>query len=162
MPVPLVIAAAAKNYKFNSDFLARTVEDLSTEESFKSPAANLNHAVWIVGHCIWARQRLLSRLGSDWTHPNLDIYARGAGLADVSAFPAPAEILNAWRDSSAVLDSVLDSISEEHLAQPAPPGPPSDDGKISGIVNFLAVHETYHVGQASYLRAWLGKKALMG
>ena len=34
--------------------------------------------------------------------------------------------------------------------------------QVSGIVNFLAIHETYHVGQASYLRGWLGHKGLMG
>jgi hypothetical protein len=26
----------------------------------------------------------------------------------------------------------------------------------------MAIHETYHVGQASYLRGWLGHKGLMG
>jgi hypothetical protein len=41
-------------------------------------------------------------------------------------------------------------------------GPPSSDGKESGIVDFLAIHETYHIGQASYLRGWLGHKGLMG
>ena len=32
----------------------------------------------------------------------------------------------------------------------------------SGVVNFLAIHETYHVGQASYLRGWLRHKGLIG
>jgi hypothetical protein len=35
-------------------------------------------------------------------------------------------------------------------------GPPSFDGKVSGLVAFLAFHETYHVGQVSYLKKWLG------
>jgi len=26
----------------------------------------------------------------------------------------------------------------------------------------MAIHETYHIGQASYLRGWLGHKGLMG
>jgi hypothetical protein len=26
----------------------------------------------------------------------------------------------------------------------------------------MAYHETYHVGQAAYLRCWLGHKGLMG
>ena len=42
------------------------------------------------------------------------------------------------------------------LAKPAPKGPPSFDGKISGLVAFLAFHEAYHVGQVTYLRKWLG------
>jgi hypothetical protein len=71
-------------------------------------------------------------------------------------------LIEAWCEVSGELDAALNSVSEEVLAQPAKNGPPSADGKESGIVNFLAIHETYHVGQASYLRAWLGHKGLMG
>ena len=162
MPVPAIVAAAAENYRWNSDFLTKSVEDLSSAEWLKSPAANLNHAAWIVGHCIWARQRLITRIGVDWTVPGLDLYARGAGLAEASAFPASDKILAEWHESSTVLANALANVSEEILARPVPPGPPSSDGMISGMVNFLAIHETYHVGQASYLRSWLGKTALMG
>lgn len=162
MPVPAIVAAAAENYRWNSDFLTKSVEDLSPQEWLKSPASNLNHAAWIVGHCIWARQRLLARIGVDWTVPGLDLYARGAGLADPSSFPAPDKILSDWQESSKLVASGLEKVSEEFLARPVPPGPPSSDGMISGMVNFLAIHETYHVGQASYLRSWLGKPGLMG
>lgn len=167
MPVPAVIASAAANYQFNSDFLAKTVEDLSPEEWLKSPNASTspvaqNHMCWIVGHCIWARKRLLDRINAEWPYPELDIYARGTKLAEASAFPSPEEVLNTWRESSRVLAAALSSITEDLLAQPAPPGPPSPDGKISGLVNFFAIHETYHLGQASYLRSWLGHSGLMG
>jgi hypothetical protein len=30
------------------------------------------------------------------------------------------------------------------------------------MVDFMAYHETYHVGQLAYLRAWLGKPGAMG
>ncbi len=30
------------------------------------------------------------------------------------------------------------------------------------MVNFMAIHETYHLGQASYLRSWLGHKGMTG
>jgi uncharacterized damage-inducible protein DinB len=68
----------------------------------------------------------------------------------------------AWHESAALLTSAMDSVSEELISQPATNGPPSADGKLSGIVNFLAIHETYHIGQASYLRSWLGHKGIMG
>jgi len=57
---------------------------------------------------------------------------------------------------SAKLLASLAGTPAEVLAKPAPKGPPSFDGKISGLVAFLAFHETYHVGQVSYLRKWLG------
>ena len=68
----------------------------------------------------------------------------------------------AWDESCARLGAAMESVSEEALAAPATSGPPSADGKVSGIVNFLAYHETYHIGQASYLRGWLGHPGVMG
>ena len=162
MPVPAVIAHAAENYRFNSDFLVKMVSDLDQEEWLRHPNETSNHIAWIVGHVIWTRKMLLGRLGMEWSRPWLDMFARGAKLDETAAYPAKEELLDAWRETSGVLAGVLDSVSAEILAQPATQGPPSADGKISGIVNFLAIHETYHLGQASYLRGWLGHKGLMG
>ena len=69
--------------------------------------------------------------------------------------------MDAWREVSGVLAGSLESVSEDLLRNP-PTGPPEPDGKISGVVNFLAIHETPHLGQASYLRGWLGHKGLTG
>jgi uncharacterized damage-inducible protein DinB len=162
MAVPTVIATAGQNYKFNSGFLVKAVEDLSPEEWLTSPKENMNHIAWIVGHVIWTRKALLGRLGTEWDQPWLGLFARGTKLDKTTEYPSPDTLLNAWRESSSVLETALESVSEEALSQPATKGPPSLDGKVSGIVNFLAVHETYHIGQASYLRAWLGHKGLMG
>ena len=162
MPVPAVIACAAQNYTFNSDFLVKMVGDLSPEEWLSHPDGKCNHIAWIVGHVIWTRKQLLKRLGTEWSQPWLDLFARGAKCEDGAAYPSPAAMIDAWKGASQALAAALDNVTEEALAQPAKNGPPSPDGKESGIVNFLAIHETYHVGQASYLRGWLGHKGLMG
>jgi uncharacterized damage-inducible protein DinB len=162
MPVPAIIATAAENYRFNSDFLTRMVDDLSPEEWLRRPDEKLNHIAWIVGHVIWARKAVLTRLGTEWSQPWLSSFARGVKCNDVAAFPPPGTLKNSWIEISGVLATALDGASEDVLSTPSTQGPPSADGKISGVVNFLAIHETYHVGQASYLRGWLGHKGLMG
>jgi uncharacterized damage-inducible protein DinB len=48
------------------------------------------------------------------------------------------------------------------MAAPAPPPSPSFDGTIGGMVSFLAMHETYHVGQVVYLRRLLGHDRVVG
>ena len=63
---------------------------------------------------------------------------------------------NAWQQVSTELSAVLNNPSAEVLAQPAPKGLPTFDGKISGSVAFLGFHDTYHVGQVSFLKKWLG------
>jgi len=162
MPVPAIIAAAAQNYRFNSDFLTKMTGDLSPEEWLSRPNEKTNHIAWIVGHVIWTRKQLLGRLGTEWSQPWLDSFARGVKCDDGAAYPSPDALMDAWREVSGVLAGSLESVSENVLAQPSAQGPPSPDGKISGVVNFLAIHETCHVGQISYLRSWLGHKGLMG
>jgi uncharacterized damage-inducible protein DinB len=162
MPVPAIIATAAHNYRFNSDFLVKMVSDLSPEEWLRRPDDKCNHIAWIVGHVVWTRKALLGRLGTEWSQPWLDMFARGAKCEDGAAYPSSDALTDAWREVSGLLAATLDSVSEEALAQPATKGPPSTDGKVSGVVDFLAIHETYHIGQASYLRGWLGHKGLMG
>ncbi len=162
MPVPAVIATAAENYRFNSDFLAKMVGDLSPAEWLRRPDDKCNHISWIVGHVTWTRKQLLRRIGAEWSQPWLDLFVRGAKCDDATAYPSSDTLLDGWREVSGVLANTLDMVSADLLAQPSTQGPPSADGKISGVVSFLAIHETYHVGQASYLRGWLGHKGLMG
>lgn len=162
MSVPAVVAAAAENYRFNSDFLTRMVSDLAPEEWFKRPHENPNHIAWIVGHCVWSRRAILTRLGTEWSQPWLDLFKRGAPAATDASYPAISVIVDCWAECSRLLAAALDTVSEEALAKPSVQGPPSADGKISGVINFMAIHETYHIGQASYLRGWLGHKGLMG
>lgn len=162
MPVPAVVAAAAENYRYNSDFLTKMVADLTPEEWFKHPHENPNHIAWVVGHCIWSRRAILIRLGTEWSQEWLDIFKRGAPAAEDSSYPAISVMMESWAETSKLLAIALSAVSDEALAQPSVKGPPSADGKISGVINFMAIHETYHIGQASYLRGWLGKKGLMG
>ena len=161
MPVPNVIANAAENYRFNSDFLAKLVGDLSPEEWLSRPNEKTNHIAWIVGHIMWARRDVLVRLNTEWSPSWLGLFAKGSKCGDGVPYPSSDVLLDAWREESGLLARALGSASEEVLSQPSPKGPPSPDGKISGVVNYLAIHETYHMGQVSYLRGLLGHKGMM-
>lgn len=162
MPVPAVIADAAHSYRFNNDFLVNLVKDLSPEEWQRRPHERSNHMAWIVGHLIWTRKALLGILGMEWSTPWLGLFARGAKLDDTAVYPSPDTLLDAWKEVGGVLVQTLENVPEDALAAPRQSGPPSTDGKVSGVVSFLAWHETYHVGQASYLRGWMGHRGLMG
>jgi uncharacterized damage-inducible protein DinB len=163
MPVPAAIGHAANEFHYNNNFTTNFVKDLSHDEWFKRPEGAVNHVAWIMGHIIWARKAVISRLGADWSAPWLGLFARGEKLDDTAAYPSPDTLMAAFKDVSAALDSALENASDELVAQPAPkPGPPSADGKVSGAICFLAWHETYHVGQISLVHALLGKKSLMG
>ena len=88
MPVPAVIASAAENYRFNSDFLAKMVSDLSPEEWLNRPNEKTNHITWIVGHLIWTRKQLLGRMGAEWSHP-LAVLLAASSAATERRIPPP-------------------------------------------------------------------------
>lgn len=157
------LVVASQNYNTNASFLKQGVAGLSDADWLKRPTDHSNHILWIVGHLVCSRSLLLARLGDNWSKPWIHLYARGAKCMESPDAPTPAEVMEAWEESCTRLNAALEAASEEMLDAPAPrPGPPSADGKLSGTVNFMALHETYHVGQASYVRSWLGKPGVMG
>ena len=68
----------------------------------------------------------------------------------------------AWEEVSARLSAAVEEVSEDTLFAQSPERIPSANGKISGLVNFLANHETYHLGQVAYLRCWMGHTGIAG
>jgi hypothetical protein len=162
MPVPAIIAAAAGEFHSNTGFLEKAVAGIQPEQWLSRPNDHANHITWIVGHAIWARQALISRLGNEWSHSGLQVFVRGAKLDPSAVYPVSDALLAAWRECSGVLGSTLENITAEALAAPSPGGPPSPDGKLSGLVGVLVWHDTYHLGQLAYLRGWLGYPGVFG
>ena len=143
-------------YKTNTDIVKKALVEIPPEDWFRAPGDDSNHLMWVTGHIIWSRGNVLKSLKTEWTTPWLSVFARGETRADPSQYPGVAEVQNAWTEVSAKLLDRVSNAPADLLAKTAPQGPPTFDGKISGLVAFLAFHETYHVGQISYLRKWLG------
>jgi uncharacterized damage-inducible protein DinB len=162
MPLSPRIAIAALSFRQNDSFLKQSVKGLADDEWVRRPNQHSNHLLWIVCHMAWTRTMLLRRLGAEWTTPWMGLYARGEPCVESPECPSPLAALEAWNETCTRLDAAMESASEQLLDTPATQGPPSPDGRLSGIVNFLAFHETYHVGQAAYLRSWLGHGGPMG
>ena len=156
------IAHAAVSYNQNARFLTQAVDGLGDDEWVRRPNDHANHVLWIVGHVAWARTMLLTRLEAPWTTPWMGLFGRGAKCVDGPDCPSPQTAMEAWNESCSRLNAAMEAASDQLLDTPAVNGPPSADGKLSGIVDFLALHETYHVGQLAYLRSWLGHGGPMG
>lgn len=156
------IAHAAQTFKQNASVLKQSVAGLSDDELLRRPNDHSNHMLWIVGHVAWTRTMLLARLEAPWTTPWMGLYARGKKCEEGPDCPSPEVAIEAWDESCLRLSAAMEAASEELLDTPATQGPPSADGKLSGTVDFLAFHETYHIGQLAYLRGWLGRGGPMG
>jgi uncharacterized damage-inducible protein DinB len=162
MPIATALTTAASIYQQNDRMLAKSFEGLTPEEWQSRPNATSNSVLWIAGHVVWARSSALKFLGTSWSRPWLPLFARGAKPGASAEYPSPEEIVLAWNDAKARLTTALDQATDEVLSSAAPEKSPSFDGKIGGMVSFLAFHEAYHVGQVAYLRCWLGHKGVAG
>lgn len=162
MPIPAQISTAASIFRQNNTALAKTFDGLEADDWLGSPKESSNPILWIAGHIVWARAMALKTLGHTWERPWMTQFARGAKLPTASEYPAPDEVLSGWADVSSELASALESASDEALSAPTGERSPSFDGKVGGMVSFLAYHEAYHVGQAAYLRCWLGHGGIAG
>ena len=156
------IAHLPGSFHFSADLFAKATADLSPADCFHRSGGTGNHMLWMAGHLGFARCTALKVLGSTWTRPWIDLFGRGAVALEDSKYPSVEEVMAAWNETSRILPETLAAATQQTLAAPPPPGLPSFDGKMSGVVSFIAIHEAYHVGQAAYLRRLLGHSQISG
>jgi hypothetical protein len=162
MPVSPLVASAAYSFTTSTGMFNKSFEGLSGEEWVRRPGDNSNHMLWMAGHVIWARAAVPGMLGQPWTQPWFPKFSRGSKLADAAEYPTPEEILKAFAEVSTRLMTVLETATDEALSAPAPERIPSADKTLAGTILFLAHHDAYHLGQAAYIRSWLGHGGLAG
>lgn len=147
-------------FKTNSDLVKKALDGIPAAQWVVKPSDCSNHLMWVAGHIIWARGNLLRTLGVDWRLSWAKQFGRGSQPEEIREYPLVDEVRKVWNDLSGQLAACLASVPAEALDKPH--DKPTFDGKVGGFVAFLAFHETYHVGQVTYIRKWLGHGQLMG
>jgi hypothetical protein len=149
-------------FQANAQSFEKGIAGIPDDHWLVQPSNNSNHLTWVAGHIVVMRAIVPRMLGLSWSAPWENLFLRGARLVPEEQYPAPAEIQRAWRQVSDKLSAALASVSAETLAKPVPNHAHSLDGKVGGSIALLSLHETYHVGQAGYLRKWLGYGQAVG
>jgi uncharacterized damage-inducible protein DinB len=148
--------------KTNSQLYKKATDGIPAEKWLIRPSDDSNHLLWIAGHIVAHRAIMSKLLGRQWSAPWETLFVRGAKLAAPEELPSVEEIQRAWGEVSEMLKTSLASAPAEVLARPVEKQVPSFDGTIGGSIAFLSLHETYHMGQMSYLRKWLGYGQVVG
>lgn len=149
-------------FKFNTDIVNKAIADVGADDWFRKPSDDSNHLMWVMGHLVVHRGQTLKTLGVDWNAAWAPLFSRGSARVADSEYPTAEEMRAAWNRVSSELSAALRNSPADVLAKAAPSGPPTFDGKTSGTVAFYAFHDTYHVGQVSFLRKWLGYGQTIG
>ncbi len=146
----------------NDSVADRAFQGMTPEELWKRPTPQTNPMLWIYGHMAAVRGRLLKALGDDFDSGLNDAFGRGATLQEASAYPSREKIGEAAREINSRLFARLASLTDAELAHPAAgPIPPSVQ-TVGNQIAFVAMHDSYHVGQLAYVRKALGHTPTVG
>jgi len=149
-------------FKTNNTVFEKATQGVPADKWLEQPGDDSNHLAWIVGHAVVHRGLAAKILGADWSAPWEKLFARGAKRVSAEQYPDAAELQRAWREVSEKLNAALPKASADMLSAKVPEGRPSLDGTLGGSLALLCFHETFHVGQMSYLRKWLGYGQAVG
>ena len=116
-----------------------------------------SHFHWLLAHLVSSRDGLLERLGADrvWTEEAAKTFGRGSAPS-VPDGATLADHMGRLQAQQELLDAVLPALDAAALAREA--------GRmtVGGWIEFLAWHESYHVGQATLYRRVSGLPSAIG
>lgn len=145
-----------------TDNLVRAALDAVTPEQLRrSPGPGLAPMLWIAGHLVTFRARLVGVLGVEHPVPWTELFSTGTHYAEITAYPDAEALLAEWTTVTAALTTRLAELTADELQQAPRVRVPTPDGTLAGALYMFAFHEGYHVGQLGYLRRWLGLSPLL-
>jgi uncharacterized damage-inducible protein DinB len=148
-------------FRINETLIARAMDGLSDDQLWQRPTEHNNPMLWLVGHLVRSRARLLTALGETFDTGWGEAFARGSAVEDRAAYVSRGEIAVMMNAVNQRLYPKLESLQDDDLAKPAT-GPVPLIKTVADLATFLTMHESYHVGQLAYIRKALGLPGLIG
>jgi uncharacterized damage-inducible protein DinB len=139
------------------------IEDIKGSERLSD---QVNHLQWIAGHLTNSRYGLSRELGIKAEFPYKEQYTDptepppyNRALNASVKYPSLTEIKKSWNELAALFTEKMSGLSDDQLAGgiafPVPTGKTFGD-----LLSFIASHESYHIGQMSIIRRYLGLSAM--
>jgi hypothetical protein len=157
-----LVTPIRKIYLTNEGLTAKALGGLTFEQLTYRLTENNSPMIWIAAHIVQSRAFVLKLTGESFDTRWGSLFARGAAVPEPAAYPPVSEIAGRMAEVSAQLYATLSSLSPEQLAVPAPGVNFPNAETLLEQVGFLALHESYHVGQLAYIRKSLGFPGLVG
>jgi uncharacterized damage-inducible protein DinB len=154
------VAPLAEILELNTDLLLNCLDGLTDEEVRHRLEGGGNSLAFLIAHLADTRHFMATRLKHPLANPLTPLLADAQSIDDIRGWPPVEELRAAWRAISDHLAKVLPALSAEELAEPNVHRFPIGDSTRLGLIAFLAQHDSYHVGQAAFLRRQIGKPAM--
>lgn len=143
------------NYLFGLSF-----EGIDENLARKQLRDNANSVTWLLGHVASSRFEILGLTGMKAESPWGELFDTSIMKADQTKYPNLNEIKSVWDGITVNLMENLPKLDESRLSQPIPFKLPTQEQTVLSGLAFLAMHESYHVGQISTQRRMLGIDSL--
>jgi hypothetical protein len=157
-----LVSQSFQIYGVTTALVERALRDFSDEDARQRIEGNANCMLWLFAHLTAVRCSLAGMLGVQKDVAWRSYFGKGSRGDDFSKYPGLAEVRQVWGEITPLLVQALESATDAQLSAPAPRDFPVPDKSLRGAILFLAFHESYHVGQMSFLRKCLGKDGLVG
>lgn len=157
-----VMVPIAMIFKINDDLLRRAVDGLTKEELWQRPTDKNNPMLWILGHVVQTRARILQLLDEPFDTGWGNLFGRGAPLKEQAPYPPLKEITRILNEVNRLLYAKFESLDDAQLARAAQGLELPRAKTLADQLAFFGLHESYHVGQMGYVRKALGHPALVG
>jgi hypothetical protein len=120
MSSPLATTQAI--FATNAAVFDRTLQGISQENWLAQPGPDSNHLLWIAGHVVVHREKVLKLLAQQWSSPWEPLFARGVKRGLAEQYPRPDEVLREWTDLCERVAVSLAGATSELLGKPAAQG----------------------------------------
>ena len=153
-----------KQYRLLSDWYLSVLENISDEDGKKTIGENTNSIEWLAGHLITGRYRNLMRIGV-----NIEPYKYMDKFINQSApppnaiafskdikYPTLTECRAQWEIYTDLFLKGLEKVDEKILNTEMNFRVPTGGNTIEDALNFIVMHESFHIGQISIMRKTLG------
>ena len=150
------IGTVAEQFRITTNLFIKAMGDVDKDEAMRRPGPVSNPLLWLGGHVIHFRTRLLTLLGVPREFPWGDIFDTGSRVGEATIYPSPEDLVAAWEELSEILMDRLAVLTEQDLLKPPSARVPTIDATMRGAIGYFSLHEAYHVGQMGYVRKWLG------
>jgi len=138
-----------------------SVRGFSLDEWWERPGG-ANPPIWVMGHILAYRRVLAGLLGFDVEPSEIDEhFTRGSSPDDIPVALEGRALLKEFRAFHKTFVAQLTAMDPAALDEPIDVEITTISKTRLGALQFMSMHESYHVGQLGQLRVQLGKGSWM-
>lgn len=156
------VAPLVDLYNLNTNLVNKTLKDLADDVAHKRVNETGSSLHWIIGHIANSRHYVGGLFNAGTQFENSDLFNGGTPLKDPSDYPPIEEIKQIFESVTDKFIKRLAELTDEDINKKLENKLPVKDETMLAAISFFSLHESYHVGQLSYIRRQLGMDGLTG